>query len=155
MMQRASIGITLLVLSHLVWANSSSALAQAGSAGGTIGKQDKSISGSEEPDTPRAAPQPKRAAAHEASSGAACGRIVGTWNWVLDGEVTTRPDGTYTYAFPRARGAGRWSCRDGTRVVLRANGREDRMILSADGMTMTGVSWLTHFTVPFSVHKRQ
>jgi len=45
---RASFGIALLVLSHLVSANVSSALAQAGSTGGTIGKQDKSISGGEE-----------------------------------------------------------------------------------------------------------
>jgi len=42
---RASIGAALLTLSHLVSASVSSALAQAGSTGGTIGKQDKSISG--------------------------------------------------------------------------------------------------------------
>jgi len=45
MMRRASIGIVLLALSHLAFANASSALAQAGSTGGTIGKQEKSISG--------------------------------------------------------------------------------------------------------------
>jgi len=48
MRRRASIGIGLLALSHLAFANVSSALAQAGSTGGTIGKQDKSISGGEE-----------------------------------------------------------------------------------------------------------
>jgi hypothetical protein len=73
----------LLTLLYLVSASAPSALAQAGSTGGTIGKQDKSVSGGEEADRPRAAPQPKRAAANtrEISSGAACGRIVGTWNW--------------------------------------------------------------------------
>lgn len=48
MMRRTSIGIALLALSHFAFANVSSALAQAGSTGGTIGKQDKSISGGEE-----------------------------------------------------------------------------------------------------------
>jgi hypothetical protein len=47
MNRRASIGIALLALSHLAFANGSSALAQAGSTGGTIGKTDKSISGGE------------------------------------------------------------------------------------------------------------
>ena len=59
MMRRASIGIALLALSHLSFANASSAFAQAGSTGGTIGKQDKSISGGEDEDRPRAA-TPKR-----------------------------------------------------------------------------------------------
>src|ERR1019366_6164027 len=48
MMRRASIGIALLALSHLAFANASSALAQAGSTGGTIGNHDKSISGGTE-----------------------------------------------------------------------------------------------------------
>jgi hypothetical protein len=48
-----SIGIALLSLLHLVSASAPSALAQAGSTGGTIGKQDKSISGGEETDRPR------------------------------------------------------------------------------------------------------
>jgi len=59
MMRHASIGIALLALSHLAFANASSALAQAGSTGGTIGKQDKSISGGEDPDRTRSA-TPKR-----------------------------------------------------------------------------------------------
>jgi hypothetical protein len=57
---RASIGVGLLALSYLVSANASSALAQAGSTGGTIGKQDKSISGGAEADRPRAAAHSKR-----------------------------------------------------------------------------------------------
>src|ERR1019366_7531371 len=63
MRRRACIGIALLALSHLEFANVSSALAQAGSVGGTIGKQDKSISGGEEADRPRAALHPIRPAA--------------------------------------------------------------------------------------------
>jgi hypothetical protein len=62
MMRCASNGITLLALSHLAFANASSALAQAGSIGGSIGKQDKSISGGEEAERPHATPQSKRPA---------------------------------------------------------------------------------------------
>lgn len=59
MRQRASIGMVLLTLSHLVSANASSALAQAGSIGGTIGKQDKSISGGAEANGPDTKPTRK------------------------------------------------------------------------------------------------
>jgi hypothetical protein len=55
MRQRASIGIALLALSHFAFANVSSALAQAGSTGGTVGKQDKSISGGNTPEESGAA----------------------------------------------------------------------------------------------------
>lgn len=64
MVRFASIGIALLALSLLAFANVSSALAQAGSTGGSIGKRDKSISGGEEEaERPRAAPRAKRPAA--------------------------------------------------------------------------------------------
>lgn len=63
MRRGAFIGFTLLALSHLAFANVTAALAQAGSTGGTIGKQDKSISGGEEADRPRAALHPMRPAA--------------------------------------------------------------------------------------------
>jgi hypothetical protein len=49
---RALIGIALLAISHLAFADASSALAQAGSVGGTISKQDKSISGGEDQPAP-------------------------------------------------------------------------------------------------------
>jgi hypothetical protein len=80
MRRRASIGIALLALSHLAFANVSSALAQAGSTGDTIGKQDKSISGGgAEADKPRA----KSHATYRASTGprseARSGSADGTW----------------------------------------------------------------------------
>ena len=55
---RASIGFALLALSLFAFANVTPALAQAGSTGGTIGKQDKSISGGGEE---RREPQGSRA----------------------------------------------------------------------------------------------
>ena len=45
MRRRTFIGLALLALSHFAFADVSPAFAQAGSTGGTIGKQDKSISG--------------------------------------------------------------------------------------------------------------
>jgi|SRR5579871_2344332 len=71
--RRASIGFAFLALSLWAFANVLSALAQAGSTGGTIGKQDKSISGSSEEDRPREAPhakppRPKPAHARASSS---------------------------------------------------------------------------------------
>jgi hypothetical protein len=60
MRARASVGIALLAVLHLVSSNASSALAQAGSTGGTIGKQDKSISGDEQQSEPSGARRPGR-----------------------------------------------------------------------------------------------
>jgi hypothetical protein len=80
---RASIGFALLALSHLAFANASPALAQAGSTGGIIGKQDKSLSGSEEADRPGTAPLEKRPAANtrETPSRASKNSLIGRWQW--------------------------------------------------------------------------
>ena len=59
MKRHASIGVALLVLSHLAFAKVSSALAQAGSTGGTIGKQDKSISGGNGSEQPHSRDRPE------------------------------------------------------------------------------------------------
>jgi len=81
MRHRASIGIALLVLSLLAFANASSALAQAGSTGGTVGKIDKSVSGGGEEASPQ--PRTKSRATHRASvaprSEARSGSADGTW----------------------------------------------------------------------------
>jgi hypothetical protein len=83
MRRRGSVGIVLLTLSHLAFANASSALAQAGSIGGSIGKQDKSISGGAEADRPRAAPLEKKPAANtrETPSGVSKNSLIGRWQW--------------------------------------------------------------------------
>jgi hypothetical protein len=85
--RRAPIGIALVV-SLAAFANGPPALAQAGSTGGTIGKQGKSISGGEEAAAlhQSAAPKPRqakgRASADLGSRGAGAGfSISGRWNW--------------------------------------------------------------------------
>jgi hypothetical protein len=81
MRRRASIGIAVLALSHLVFANASLALAQAGSTGGTVGKIDKSVSGGGEevPREPRAKSHATHRAPVEPRSEARSGSADGTW----------------------------------------------------------------------------
>lgn len=132
---RASIGIALLALSHLAFANVSSVLAQAGSTGGTIGKQDKSISGGAESDKPRATPRSKRPATNsqETSSGAGCSRIVGSWRWYLGvTTMTFSQDGTVEQSISGNK--GHWSCSGGiVKTVFATAGSTDRITLAKDG----------------------
>jgi hypothetical protein len=140
MRRRAFIGIALLALSFSAFAHVSSALAQAGSTGGTIGKTEKSISGSEDTDRPRAAPLAKRPAAkeQETSSGGSCGRIVGRWSWYLNlTESVFHKDGTAGHS---SGATGRWSCTGGTVSVVWGdwgNARTDRIAVSPDGNTIS------------------
>ena len=136
MRRHASTGIALLVLSHLAFANVSSAQAQAGSVGGTIGKQDKSISGGEEADRSPTAPHSRRPAAKaQETSGHSCRSIAGTWSSWASGQLgpnDTRfnADGTITH--PASKGT--WSCESGQYVhVWSAFGRRGPYRLSANG----------------------
>jgi hypothetical protein len=147
MRRGASIGIALLALWHLAFANVSSALAQAGSTGGTIGKTDKSILGGEEADRPRAAPHPKRAATNssETSSGAACSRIVGTWSWAFGGtEMAFNQNGT---ARQSSGGTGSWSCAGTIVKTAYVNGVTERIAISKDGNSASvTTTWAGGFT---------
>jgi hypothetical protein len=146
MIRRASFGIALLALSHLAFANVSSALAQAGSIGGTIGKQDKSISGGVDAETRRAAPPPKRSAtkAQDTSSDHSCTRIVGNWTWYLGlTETVFNQGGT---ARNSGGATGTLTCTGGTVVAKWSNGYVDRMSISNDGDSLSitnnlGVTW--------------
>src|SRR5215471_17731272 len=64
----------------------SSAIAQAGSTGGTLGKTDKSASGGEEIDSSvarRGHSAARRSAVSERPTVGQCQRIVGSWKWPL------------------------------------------------------------------------
>jgi hypothetical protein len=137
MRRRTSIGIALLALLHFALANASAALAQAGSTGGIIGKQDKSISGDEEADRPRAVPHPKRPAAkaQERSSANSCSRIVGTWSWYRGvTEMTFLKGGTLR----SSTGAiATWTCTSGRSArSLGSNGSKEQYTVSQDGKSM-------------------
>jgi hypothetical protein len=139
----ASIGIALLALSHLVCANVSSALAQAGSTGGTIGKQDKSISGGgDATESQHAVPTRKhpRAASHSvatAPAGGPCSRIIGTWLWsngvsvtVNSNNKTTQSDGSTASVV----------CAEGVYTFTWLGFAKAQMTLSPDGKRLSGTS---------------
>jgi hypothetical protein len=151
---RASIRITLLAILHLAFANASSAFAQAGSVGGTIGNQDKTISGGEQADRPRAAPHPKRAATNssETSSGPACSRIVGTWSWGYGvTEMVFYANGTVRQSVTNNRGS--WTCAGSVVTSVFASGDRDRISMSKDGNSASvTTTWAGGHT--FSVTRR-
>jgi hypothetical protein len=120
----------------LFLAGGSLAFGQAGSTGGTIGKQDKSISGSEETDRPRATAHSKRPATNsqETSSGPACSRIVGTWKWgggLGLTEMTFNQNGTVRQSLTGSTGS--WSCAGTIVKTAFTNGSTDRITMSKDG----------------------
>jgi hypothetical protein len=85
-MRKRATGIALLALSNLAFANVSAALAQAGSTGGTIGKQDKSISGGDETEKPRSPktedkPQHSRSKAARDGGTKPVSTVSGRWRW--------------------------------------------------------------------------
>ena len=133
----ASAGIAFLALFHLAFANASLALAQAGSIGGTIGKQDKSLSGSEEADRPRTPPRPKlpAAKARETPSGHSCRSIAGTWSSWASGQFgpnDTRFNANGTITHPTSKGT--WTCENGQYMHVWATfGRRGPYRLSANG----------------------
>jgi hypothetical protein len=142
MRQRASIGIALLALSHLVSANASSALAQAGSTGGTIGKQDKSVSGGNTPEESR--PSTRKQKPHRSiAKSSSCGRIAGTWQWANGATVVIKPSGSAS----QSNFSGTWTCKEGQYVVVWSTGYTDRASLSTDGNHMDAVNNLgIHFS---------
>jgi hypothetical protein len=143
--RRVLIGTVLLALSHAGLANLSAAFAQAGSIGGSVGKQDKTISGSEEADRPRAAPHPKPPAAkpQESASGHSCNRIVGRWSWYLGvSDSVFHKDGTALH--PASGTPGKWTCAGDTVSVVWATGatsRTDRITLLPDGSIFVDSPW--------------
>jgi hypothetical protein len=114
------------------------ALAQAGSTGGTVGKQDKSVSGSEEPITPktrshRAASPP--AEAKSKSSG--CGQVAGTYKWLLGTINVMKADGTTTLSNGPQ---GTWTCSNGQVTIVWNNGATDRLTPTSSGFSVINVN---------------
>jgi hypothetical protein len=113
---------------------------QPGSAGGSVGKIDKSVSGGEEPQTPppaRAAPKPSNAtpAKHAEESGG-CGRIAGTWTWSNNLDVVVKSNRT---ADATNGGHAVLTCDSGMYVFNWNSGNATRMTLAADGRRLSGM----------------
>jgi hypothetical protein len=150
MSRRARSGIVILALTHLAFANASSALAQAGSAGGTIGKQDKSVSGGEDHSARRNS-QPRRRSTSASAESTACGSIRGLWSWV--GVISTQVIFNSDHSIDDTSGHhGSWTCTGGLVVVSWTNGYVDRLALSTDHSQLTGNAGLGG--IPITVTRR-
>ena len=113
-----------VIASAISFAGARTVAAQAGSTGGSIGKQEKSVSGGAEPEVSRPAKNQKQernkrapTTASRQDSGTSCRSIVGMWtSWAarLYGRNDTRinADGTITHRSSK----GTWSCSGGLYV---------------------------------------
>lgn len=108
-------------------------IAQAGSVGGGVGKQGKSVSGGEEAPASRRQAPPVAAVPPRASP---CSRIPGVWSWFIGPDVTFHEGGRLTSPIF----GGTWSCRDRQVVVSWSHGFVDRLTLSADGTHLSGTN---------------
>jgi hypothetical protein len=131
-----------VIASALSFAGAGSAAAQAGSTGGSIGKQEKSISGSEDTEVSPPAKKQKEernrrapATAPGRDSDTSCRSIVGVWtSWAsgLYGKGDTRINGDGTITHPSSKGT--WSCKAGEYVhVWEVFGVRGPYRLSPDG----------------------
>jgi hypothetical protein len=138
--------VVLLIFAMNVLLAPASAIAQVqpGGTGGSVGKQDKSISGGGSPEDSGSAarklkPHPSAAKQGNEGSGNAkgssCGRIVGSWKWGPGFLVVIKNDGTAQHA---GGGSGTWTCGDGRYVFVWSIGITDHVSLSADGNTIAG-----------------
>jgi hypothetical protein len=138
MRRHAFVAAILLAISQSAFANISSALAQAGSVGGSIGKQDKSISGGEDAERPRAAPLSKRSAAGTQET-TPCKGLVGTWSFSNGVGVAFKAGGGLSST---NNDLGKWTC-EGGMVAAHWRTHTDHYVISSDGAHMSGNSgWL-------------
>lgn len=112
------------------------AFAQAGSTGGTIGKTDKSESGSEPAATAPASQPRKPSGAARNVPASSCNRMPGSWSWFNGVTVVIRADGTASDGPHTAR----WSCSNGAVVMHWSHGYTDRLSLSQDGTHLQGTN---------------
>lgn len=118
----------------------SQVFAQAGSIGGTIGKTDKSHSGTDE--APSIRPEPrtrkptKQADLPRNVATSSCSKMPGNWAWFTGVTAVIRPNGTAT-AGPYS---ATWTCADDSVVMHWNHGYTDRLRLSRDGTHLEGTN---------------
>lgn len=114
--------------------------AQAGSIGGTIGKTDKSQSGTDE--APSIRPEPrtrkptKQADLPRNVATSSCSKMPGNWAWFTGVTAVIRPNGTAT-AGPYS---ATWTCADDSVVMHWNHGYTDRLRLSRGGTHLEGTN---------------
>jgi len=100
----------------------SPAMAQAGSTGGTVGKQDKSVSGGEEQAEPKSRPHKSPVVADKPKS-SGCGNVVGAYKWPVG--ITTIKSGGVATGIPGVQGT--WTCANGEVTIVWNNGYTDHL----------------------------
>jgi hypothetical protein len=110
------------------------AMAQAGSTGGTAGKQDKSASGGEEQAQPKSRlhKSTSRPAADRSKS-SSCGNVVGTYKWLLGTTNVIKADGTTTLSNGPQ---GKWTCANGQLTIVWNNGATDYLSPTPSGFSI-------------------
>jgi hypothetical protein len=128
-----------------------SVLAQAGSTGGTIGKTDKSASGSvnEQPNSQtKQRTHMDTGTAHTNPSRSGCPNVVGEWNsWASfvfgKSDTTFNADGTWRH---KSGQGGKWWC-EGAEILLQKPGEEPaRYKFPADAKQMISVNGSVTFS---------
>jgi hypothetical protein len=107
-----------------------SAFAQAGSAGGSVGQQDKSVSGSEDQESaqkksPR--PTPKHSPVKSTSTASRCSIFAGSYSYPFKTVTVFKSDGT---ASNSSGLKASWTCANGTVTVKWNTGYVDTLIPS-------------------------
>jgi hypothetical protein len=121
-----------------------SVLAQ-GSTGGTIGKQNKSVSGSDQasPPRPEAHKPVARSNPAQETKPSGCGNFFGVWtsgggSWLYGKNDTTfSANGTARHS---SGIVGTWTCQNGEIVLIWKDWDNDRIKLSADGKRLDSLA---------------
>jgi hypothetical protein len=116
---------------------------QPGSTGGTVGKQDKAVSGGNTPQESRPSTS-KREPHLSVAKISSCGRIAGTWQWG-GYTVVVKQDGSAHNSYGNVDGT--WTCKDRDYVFVFAGAFIEHVTLSTNGNNVTGTNPLgTPFT---------
>ena len=120
------------------------AMAQAGSTGGTVGKQDKSVSGGEEPAAPKSQPHKSASApAAEKSKSSGCGQVVGAYKGYSGIITVIKADGTATLATGQE---GNWTCASGQVTIVWNHGFTDHLTPKPGGFSaVNNLGWQFEF----------
>jgi len=129
----AALGISLSA------AGASGAFAQAGSTGGTIGKQDKSVSGGEEQVEPKSrARKSASPVVADKPKPSGCGSVVGVWAFSNGNDVVVNADGGASANGWHAS----WTCQSNL-LTIRWPAFVDNFTIASDGRNLSGKSGLT------------
>jgi hypothetical protein len=115
--------------------------AQAGSIGGTIGKTDKSASGSVSEQAPTRTKERMDANPHEQPGRTGCPNVVGVWNsWASlvfgTSDTTFNKDGTWGH---KSGQGGKWWCEGSEFRIQKPGSGVEKYRFSPDGKQIIGI----------------